>query len=213
MRGGFLRKDVYVNRDGSATSEPEYRIEWARGQMEKKTRADGSTRFTVGNLTPLNFLRMFVLFFLNWVGLFISGAVFNVLESGNEQDKRAIAFREIDEARAGVAALVLSSSTTDANSNNATAAWADLNATQLAIIERYAAAVTATPPTRAHWDFWSSVYYSLSVATTIGYGNFAPSTDGGKIFIVFYALLVTRGFTFSLPLSTTHSLRSQFNEE
>ncbi|XP_057715707.1 potassium channel subfamily K member 3 [Corythoichthys intestinalis] len=47
---------------------------------------------------------------------------------------------------------------------------------------------------RAHkagvqWRFAGSFYFALTVITTIGYGHAAPSTDSGKVFCMFYALL------------------------
>ncbi|KAM6954557.1 potassium channel subfamily K member 3a [Aplochiton taeniatus] len=39
------------------------------------------------------------------------------------------------------------------------------------------------------WKFAGSFYFAITVITTIGYGHAAPSTDGGKIFCMFYALL------------------------
>ena len=193
MRGGFVREAVYTNRDGTMTKQPEYRVEWAKGQMVKKRRADGKTRFQIGNLTPVNFARVFLLFALNWVGLFVAGAIMSALESGQERDVRARAFQELDDARAGVAALVLESSSAATNRSNANAnadaiAWANLNATQLQILERYAAAVVAEPSANARWKYWESVYFSLSVATTIGYGAITPVTTGGRVFVMFYAV-------------------------
>lgn len=37
-------------------------------------------------------------------------------------------------------------------------------------------------------EFESCFYFALTVATTIGYGNFAPQTDEGKIFTIFYSI-------------------------
>ncbi|XP_006033957.2 potassium channel subfamily K member 3, partial [Alligator sinensis] len=37
--------------------------------------------------------------------------------------------------------------------------------------------------------FAGSFYFAITVITTIGYGHAAPSTDGGKVFCMFYALL------------------------
>ncbi|XP_077416133.1 potassium channel subfamily K member 3 [Vanacampus margaritifer] len=47
---------------------------------------------------------------------------------------------------------------------------------------------------RAHkagvqWRFAGSFYFAITVITTIGYGHAAPSTDSGKVFCMFYALL------------------------
>uniref|UniRef100_UPI00398EFC7F potassium channel subfamily K member 3a n=1 Tax=Pristiophorus japonicus TaxID=55135 RepID=UPI00398EFC7F len=39
------------------------------------------------------------------------------------------------------------------------------------------------------WKFAGSFYFAITVITTIGYGHAAPSTDRGKIFCMFYALL------------------------
>ncbi|XP_054652549.1 potassium channel subfamily K member 3 [Dunckerocampus dactyliophorus] len=39
------------------------------------------------------------------------------------------------------------------------------------------------------WRFAGSFYFAITVITTIGYGHAAPSTDSGKIFCMFYALL------------------------
>ncbi|CAJ1077074.1 potassium channel subfamily K member 3a [Xyrichtys novacula] len=39
------------------------------------------------------------------------------------------------------------------------------------------------------WRFAGSFYFAITVITTIGYGHAAPSTDGGKIFCMAYALL------------------------
>eukprot|EP00659_Diplonema_papillatum_P005724 gene5724-8748_t len=40
-----------------------------------------------------------------------------------------------------------------------------------------------------HWTFTGSVFYCLTVITTIGYGVFAPKTLGGRVFTVLYAML------------------------
>ncbi|XP_042565725.1 potassium channel subfamily K member 10b [Clupea harengus] len=45
----------------------------------------------------------------------------------------------------------------------------------------------------SHWDLGSSFFFAGTVITTIGYGNIAPSTEGGKIFCICYAI-------FGIPL-------------
>lgn len=39
------------------------------------------------------------------------------------------------------------------------------------------------------WDFVGACFFCFTAATTIGYGNYTPKTDGGKMFLVFYALI------------------------
>ncbi|XP_071995860.1 kinesin-like protein KIF6 isoform X2 [Engystomops pustulosus] len=50
----------------------------------------------------------------------------------------------------------------------------------------------ATNP--SNWDFSNSFFFAGTVITTIGYGNLYPSTMGGQVFCVFYAL-------FGIPLN------------
>ncbi|KHN74424.1 TWiK family of potassium channels protein 18 [Toxocara canis] len=37
------------------------------------------------------------------------------------------------------------------------------------------------------WNIWGGIYYSASLYTTIGYGNFFPKTQAGQIFSMMYA--------------------------
>uniref|UniRef100_A0A8C4QAH9 Potassium channel, subfamily K, member 17 n=1 Tax=Eptatretus burgeri TaxID=7764 RepID=A0A8C4QAH9_EPTBU len=41
----------------------------------------------------------------------------------------------------------------------------------------------------SNWDFNSAFFFSSTVITTIGYGHLSPSTMGGRIFCIFFALL------------------------
>ncbi|CAG5866566.1 potassium channel subfamily K member 10b isoform 2-T2 [Menidia menidia] len=45
----------------------------------------------------------------------------------------------------------------------------------------------------SYWDIGSAFFFAGTVITTIGYGNIAPSTEGGKIFCILYAI-------FGIPL-------------
>ncbi|XP_056333205.1 potassium channel subfamily K member 10b [Danio aesculapii] len=45
----------------------------------------------------------------------------------------------------------------------------------------------------SQWDLGSAFFFAGTVITTIGYGNIAPSTEGGKIFCILYAI-------FGIPL-------------
>jgi len=39
------------------------------------------------------------------------------------------------------------------------------------------------------WTWIDSLYFSVITLTTIGYGDFSPQTDEGKLFTIFYILL------------------------
>ena len=39
------------------------------------------------------------------------------------------------------------------------------------------------------WRYLDSVYFTVVTATTIGYGDFVPQTDTGKIFTLFFPFL------------------------
>ncbi len=39
------------------------------------------------------------------------------------------------------------------------------------------------------WEYYSAVFFAFTIATTIGYGNFSPSTPGGLIFTCIYGLV------------------------
>ncbi|XP_046551839.1 potassium channel subfamily K member 16-like [Haliotis rubra] len=49
--------------------------------------------------------------------------------------------------------------------------------------------VTTNTTSKDNWDFFSSLLFSLTIVTTIGYGNMSPVTPGGQAFCVFYALV------------------------
>lgn len=60
-----------------------------------------------------------------------------------------------------------------------------------AIIQAYddRVLVTDSQTSASQWDYASSTFFAMTAVTTIGYGNQAPATSGGKAFIVIYALL------------------------
>ncbi len=39
-----------------------------------------------------------------------------------------------------------------------------------------------------HWRILDALYFCVMTLATIGYGDFSPQTDAGKIFTIFYAL-------------------------
>ena len=39
------------------------------------------------------------------------------------------------------------------------------------------------------WSWVDSLYFSVITLTTIGYGDFSPATDAGKLFTIFYIVI------------------------
>jgi len=39
------------------------------------------------------------------------------------------------------------------------------------------------------WDYLDSFYFSAITLSTVGYGDFSPQTDAGKMFTIFYIIL------------------------
>ena len=39
------------------------------------------------------------------------------------------------------------------------------------------------------WEWVDCLYFSVVTLTTVGYGDIAPTTSGGKIFTIFYIIL------------------------
>jgi len=50
------------------------------------------------------------------------------------------------------------------------------------------------------WRTLDSAYFTVATVTTVGYGDFIPKTDGGKIFTIFFSLfgISTALYLFSL---------------
>jgi voltage-gated potassium channel Kch len=40
-----------------------------------------------------------------------------------------------------------------------------------------------------NWSWLDAIYFSVVTLTTVGFGDFAPKTDGGKIFTIFYIII------------------------
>lgn len=39
------------------------------------------------------------------------------------------------------------------------------------------------------WSWIDALYFSVITLTTVGYGDFSPTTDAGKLFTIFYILI------------------------
>ncbi|MEM1120730.1 MAG: potassium channel family protein [Bacteroidota bacterium] len=58
------------------------------------------------------------------------------------------------------------------------------------------------------WSFVDSLYFSVITLTTVGYGDFSPQTDGGKIFTIFYIFI-----GLGMILSFIQTLFDHFDKE
>mgnify|MGYP000418659054 CR=1 FL=1 len=56
------------------------------------------------------------------------------------------------------------------------------------------------------WSWLDSIYFSIITLTTIGYGDFSPQTDGGKLFTIFYILI-----GIGIILSFVNTLYNHYN--
>lgn len=58
------------------------------------------------------------------------------------------------------------------------------------------------------WSYIDSLYFSVITLTTVGYGDFSPQTNGGKIFTIFYIFI-----GLGMILSFLQTLFDHFNQE
>ncbi len=59
------------------------------------------------------------------------------------------------------------------------------------------------------WGWIDSLYFSVITLTTIGYGDFYPKTDAGKLFTIFY-ILIGIGIILSF-IDTVHNHYKDLN--
>lgn len=57
------------------------------------------------------------------------------------------------------------------------------------------------------WGIVDSLYFSVVTLTTIGFGDFAPQTDAGKLFTVFYIIM-----GIGVILTFINTLQNHYNE-
>mmetsp|Transcript_21757 Transcript_21757/g.28512 ORF Transcript_21757/g.28512 Transcript_21757/m.28512 type:complete len:338 (-) Transcript_21757:333-1346(-) len=122
----------------------------------------------------------------------IGAAIMNALERPNERAE----YEAFAEYEAQVIAQIKSifNSTGDPD-------WEAEYSSFWTQFQNYSSARASAPSLDAlSWEFSGSAFFAMTVMTTIGYGTFAPSTDGGKVFTIFYALIAIPTFAFTLAV-------------
>ena len=54
------------------------------------------------------------------------------------------------------------------------------------------------------WRYLDSLYFTVVTMTTIGYGDFTPQTDAGKIFTIFFVFSGTATAFYTISLVTRY---------
>ncbi|MDD5191502.1 MAG: potassium channel family protein [Candidatus Nanoarchaeia archaeon] len=63
------------------------------------------------------------------------------------------------------------------------------------------------------WRYLDALYFTVETSTTIGFGDFVPKTDAGKIFTMFYAFFgISLAFYF-ITLMGRYILSRQIKEK
>ncbi|KAM9552112.1 potassium channel subfamily K member 2-like isoform 1-T1 [Salvelinus alpinus] len=137
-------------------------------------------RFTV-----MRWKTVSVIFFLVVLYLIVGALVFRALEQPHEsQQKLAILAEKLDFL--SLHACVNSSELEDLVKQVISAIRAGVNPS------------ANSSNQTSLWDLSSSFFFAGTVITTIGFGNIAPHTEGGRIFCIIYALLGIPLFGFLL---------------
>ncbi|XP_072026995.1 potassium channel subfamily K member 18-like isoform X2 [Amphiura filiformis] len=114
---------------------------------------------------------------------FMGGAVFQILE----HDHSMAQYQEFKIARNTLQLAIANFSVCDRRRINMKKLEAALEVFELAMKKTVCdEKVDINGTTR--WTFWSSVFFSATVISTIGYGNIAPVTTAGRAFCMVYAV-------------------------
>lgn len=75
--------------------------------------------------------------------------------------------------------------------NHSCVSPSDLQTFVAEVIKTYDSGVILTSEisNNSHWSYGSSVFFAITVITTIGYGHLAPTTSAGQVFFTLYAVI------------------------
>lgn len=59
------------------------------------------------------------------------------------------------------------------------------------------------------WNYLDSLYFSSYTVTTIGYGDFVPKTDIGKLFTIFYMFIGVGIALYGLSIIVAHFVETR----
>lgn len=123
----------------------------------------------------MRWVTLLILFLVTVGYLAIGAAVFQALESQNEQDLKQNSGDFLQKFLERAECVNRE----------------DLERLILGVLKAYDQGVIALNQTTSseNWNFASSFFFSATVVTTIGYGHISPSTHGGRWFCIVYAVI------------------------
>lgn len=62
------------------------------------------------------------------------------------------------------------------------------------------------------WTFFEAFYYSAMVATTIGFGDYVPQTDLGKVFTIIYALSMVPMVLYAFAIIAKYNVETAYKK-
>ena len=131
------------------------------------------------------FSKIFLYYILLFVYLLLGGVFFHFLEGYNEEAQRAAAVEELGSLKYNVQVFLNS-----LNISNQTVPNSKLSLLSSYIVEisKNISTLSSQSSSVMKWTFGRAMYFSFIAITTIGYGQLAPDTVLGQMFLIFYAL-------------------------